>query len=111
WAVQLGTTCLNPQPSGRLGQQTRVQVGNHNVVPGLPGFHENASVRVEDHGIARADLVVVHANTIAEDKKEAVVMRSAWEPAHKPTPPFIAAKFALDGFRVFEPIVPKPTLN
>src|SRR2546430_822351 len=74
--VQLGPARGDPSPAGALIEERSVEFGNDHVVAGLPGFHQHAAIRVEDHRVACADLVIVDTYPVTEYQKQPVVMRA-----------------------------------
>jgi hypothetical protein len=107
WSVQLGTTGLDPALTGAHLKQRRVQVGHDHVIASLPGFGQDAPVRVKDHRVACANFVVVHPDAIAVDQENAVVVRAGRQPAHQPAPALGAAQFGLDGGGVCVAVLPQ----
>src|SRR5436309_9337769 len=73
--VQLRPARGDPSPAGALIEESSVEFGNDDVVAGLPGFHQHAAVRVEDHRVACADLVIVDTYSVTEYQKQPVVVR------------------------------------
>src|SRR3979411_2727 len=85
-SVELGTAGPDPPSSRRRLEQARIQVSDDHRVRSLVSFCQEASVRVENHRVTGADLIVVDPHAIAEYQEEAVVMRPAGKPPHQPSP-------------------------
>src|SRR5690606_28082212 len=82
--VEFGAPGLDPDAPGGVLQEGSVEVRHDHRVSRLGRFDEDAAIRVEDHRVAGADLVVVDADPVAEDQEQAVVMRATRQPAHEP---------------------------
>src|SRR4029434_1552973 len=111
WRVEFGATGTNPLSARRMGEETRVQVSNDQCVFGLRRLGESAAVRIQNHGVAGANLVVVHADTVAEDEKQAVIVCATGQPPHQPAAALVASEFAFDRLGVSVAIVPEPTVD
>ncbi len=111
WAVQLRPPRGDPALAGGVFQEGGVEVGDDHRVFGLPGLGENASVWIEDHRVAGANLVVVHAHAIAEDDEHSVVVRAGGQPAQQPAAALVAAKLGLDGRGIGVTVVPQRAVN
>jgi len=88
-----------------------VEVGDDHRVGSFPGLDEKAAIGVENHRVARANLVVIHAQAVAENEEQAVVVRAPGQPAQQPPASLVAAKLVLDRGRIMVAIVPMPAVD
>src|ERR1700730_4823031 len=110
-SVELGTPGPDPPSSRRCLEQAGIQVSDDHRVRSLVSFCQDASVRIENHCVTGADLIVVHSHTIAEYQEQAVVMRAAGKPPHQPSPPLVTAEFALNRGRVRKSVGPQRRID
>src|ERR1044071_2607229 len=96
-----------PKAAGGIRKKPGIEVGHDHRVIRFPGFGEDASVGIEDHGVAGSDFIIIDADTIAEDEEDAVVVGAAGKPAHEPGAAFISTKFALDAVGIGAAIIPQ----
>ena len=74
--VQLRTR-LDPHASCAARQQVSAQVGYDHVFGGFLCLAKDAAVGVEDHGIARADLIVIYTDPIRKHQEQPIVVGAA----------------------------------
>ena len=110
-AIEIGTPGANPQPPCGLLEQRCVEVSNDHIVAGLRGLGQDPTVRIKDHGVAGPNLVVIGADPVAEEEKQAAVVRSAGQPTHEPSPSLFSTNFALDRRRIIVPVFPHASVD
>src|SRR2546423_6608040 len=98
--VQLGPPRTQPTAPRRCLQQRRIQIGDYHRVFARPRLSDDATVRVEHHGIAGSNLIVVRPDSVAEDQEHSIVVRSARQPPHQPASSLRPAKLGLASSRI-----------
>jgi hypothetical protein len=77
-AIETGTASANPTYARAPVSQSGIQVGQNNLLFRSPGFAEDSTVGIQDHGVSRSDFIIVWTHTVCEDEKKTVVMGSSW---------------------------------
>src|SRR5579875_3234565 len=110
-AIKLRTAGFQECLADARSNERAIKVRDHHIVARFRSLSQDAAVRINDHRIARANLVVINAYAVAEDQKNAVVVRAAGKPSHQPATAFWAEELALDGFGVLRALVPQAAVD
>src|SRR5687768_17104840 len=78
--IQLWSSSLDPSPPGTLFEERRVEVRDHHIIAGSARFSQDATVGIQDHGVASPYLIIINANPVAENQKHPIVMRPRGQP-------------------------------
>ena len=111
FAVKLRTSRLEIAISSRLSQFVGYTTGDSYVVTEFGAFGEDVAERVDDHGTAVFQLIVIHADWIAEHDVDSVVVGPGRQPLHEPGTAFETKEFGAKRGRVIGPILPKPGVD
>src|SRR4051812_36015635 len=72
-AIEFWSTRANPAPTGRVFEEHSIEFRDNHRIVRRPRLGEDSPIWIENHRVARANLVVVHAHAVAEDQKDSVV--------------------------------------
>src|SRR5262249_16898496 len=109
--VKLRPAGFDPADEGASLAQAGIPIGPGHVVPHPPRFTNNPAVTIDPHRIARANFVVVLADTIGKHQKHAIVVRSRRQPPHQPAATFVPLEFGSKGLRVLLAPLPEPNVD
>ena len=79
-SIKLRSPTPNPADARTHLAYFGIQIGHDHIVPCLPCLSQYVSVGVQNHGIARPNLIVVKAHPIAENEKDSIVVGTGGKP-------------------------------